>query len=154
MAAVALVLECGAVTRCERRERRKDLRELVPDVLGERRKPPRLEPLHVFVERVHEDPERQVALELRGGTAEDELPTLVRSRSELGEQARLPDPRLSNELDGRGAAALEIREEALERAELRGAPDEMLGNGHRSAADDRAESRPGKACALGGCWSP
>ena len=61
----------------------------------------RLEPSEVLVERVHEDRERQVALELRCGAGEDELPPRVRASGELGQQARLADARLADQLDAR-----------------------------------------------------
>ena len=49
---------------------------------------------------------------------------------ELGEQARLADPGLADEHDRRRAALVELGEEPVERAELGGTSDEMLGNGH------------------------
>ena len=84
-------------------------------------------PSQVLVERVHEDRERQVALELGCRAGEDELPARVRASGELGEQARLADPRLADQLDRRGATAIELVEEPIERTELLGAPDEVLG---------------------------
>ena len=45
----------------------------------------RLEPLRVFVERVDEHPERQVALELRRRPREHDVPASVGSLRKLGE---------------------------------------------------------------------
>ena len=48
---------------------------------------------------------------------------------ELGEQARLADPRLAGHRDGDGAPAAEDRERAVEPAELAGASDEAAPDG-------------------------
>ena len=104
--------------------------ELGADVVVESLEAVRLEPVDVLVERVDEDPERQVAFELGGGSAEDELTALVRARRELREQAGLADSGLADELDRCGATLFQVGEELVERAELRGTSDEMLGNGH------------------------
>ena len=58
------------------------------------------------------------------------MPARVGARGELGEQPRLADAGLAHQLDRYRPAPVELRDEAVERAELRGAPDEMLGNGH------------------------
>ena len=57
-------------------------------------------------------------------------PRSVGACPELCEQPGLADPGLADQLDGRGAAVLEVGEQAVERAELRGPSDQMLANGH------------------------
>ena len=54
----------------------------------------------------------------------------VSTRGQLGKQARLADAGLTHQLDRYGATLFELLDEPVERAELRGAPDEVLGNGH------------------------
>ena len=61
-----------------------------------------VEAVDVFVERVDEDPERQVELELTGTAREDEVPPRVCAGGELGEEARLADPWFADELERRG----------------------------------------------------
>ena len=51
----------------------------------------------------------------------------IRASIELCEQARLADARLAHESDRRSLAGVELGEELVERAELLGAPDEVLG---------------------------
>ena len=68
----------------------------------------RLESLDVLVERVDEDPERQITLELRGGSGEDELLASVGAGGELGEQPRLADTGLAHDFDRRGQPAVEL----------------------------------------------
>jgi branched-chain amino acid transport system ATP-binding protein len=133
------VLECDVGLGRETGLRREHECELVPDVIGESFQTLRIEPTDVLVERVHENPEGQVALELGGGAAQNEGAALVGAHAELGQQAGLADSRLAHELHGRRTPALEIREKAVERAELFGSADEMLGNGQRaSTIDNRA----------------
>ena len=59
------------------------------------------------------------------------MPTRIRASRELGEESRLPDAGLSDQGDGGTLARIECGEELVERAELLGAPDEVLGKkGH------------------------
>ena len=58
------------------------------------------------------------------------MPACVGLGGELGEQAGLADPGLAHEHDRRPSALVELGEEVAERAELVGAPDEVLGDGH------------------------
>ena len=68
--------------------------------------------MDVLVERVDEDPERQVELELTGSPREDEAPACVGPGSELGEEARLADSGLADQLERRGLSPSDLREEA------------------------------------------
>ena len=88
--------------------------------------------MDVFVERVDEDPERQVELELTGPAGEHEVPARVRSRGQLGEQACLADSRFADQLERRGASPVDLREETIDRVELRRAADEVGGKCHLS----------------------
>ena len=80
------------------------------------------EAAHVLVERVDEDPERQVALELGRAARQHEAAAVVGHRLELRQQPRLADARLAHELD-RARAALE---RIFEHAQLLRTPDELL----------------------------
>src|SRR4051794_31599285 len=62
------------------------------------------------------------------------MSTGVGASGELGQQARLPDTGFSDELDRCGAAPVEPGDQPVEERELRGAPDEMLGDGHACGA--------------------
>ena len=126
VAPVALV-GCRRATRRERGERREHPAELCSDVLVQRGEHARIECLDVFLERIDEHPERQVALELRCGPAQHEVPARIGASRELGEESRLPDAGLSHQSDGGTLARIECGEELVERAELLGAPDEVLG---------------------------
>ncbi len=87
--------------------------------------------LHVPVEGVDEDRERQVALQLRGGAGEHQVAARVRPDRQLLEQRGLADPRLAGHRDHRRARP-DRAGEGLRERELRRAPDEVLGNGHLS----------------------
>ena len=108
------------------------MRELRPSLAVETPEAPWVEAFGVLVEGVDEDPERQIPLELRRGACEDELTAPVDALRELGEQAGLADAGLADELDRAREALLEIGEQLVERVELRGTPDELLGR-----VDDR-----------------
>ena len=134
VAAVALVLERQPASARERRQRGEDVRELAADVVVEVGESARPEPAHVLVERVDEDGEGQVALELGGRAREHEVPGRVGAGRDLGQETRLADARLADEQRRRRAALIEIGQDAVERTELLGAPDEMVGlGGHVSS---------------------
>ncbi len=138
VASIPLVLDPRAGSVAERRQRREHLSELTPDVVVEPAEPARLEALQVLVERVDEHPERQVTLELGGRARQHKQATLVHPGRQLCEEACLADSRLPDELDRRGVAGLELREEEVEGAELFGASDEMPGNSDRRCTPSRA----------------
>ena len=92
MAAVALVLDCPVLVRRGREERREDERELGPHVVGELVQPLRLEPFDVLLDRVDEDPEGHVLLELRRRPGEDELPAPSASAASSASSRVLPMP--------------------------------------------------------------
>ena len=104
VAAIALVLGRGLAAARTRRQRWEDVRELGLDVIVEHREPFRFQALHVLVQRIHEDRERQVALELGCRPRKDEIAALLGASGELPEQPRLADPGLTDELD-RGSRA-------------------------------------------------
>ena len=60
------------------------------------------------------------------------MPARVGASGKLREQTRLADPRLTDQLDPYRRAPVELGDEPVEQRELRGAPDEMLGDGHSS----------------------
>ena len=133
VSAVALVLESRPITvASERGKRGKDAGELRTDVPVQGIETVRLESLDVLVERVHEDPERQITLEFRGRSGEDEPLTSVGAGGELGEKARLADTGLADDFDRRRPPSIELGEDVIERREFRSASDEMFSNGHLS----------------------
>ena len=91
-----------------------------------------IEAVDVLVERVDEDPERQVDLELARPAGEHEVRACVCTSSQLGQEARLADSWLADQLERRGWSPADLREETVDRAELRRAADEMGGKCHLS----------------------
>ena len=89
-----------------------------------------IEAVDVVVDRVDEDPERQVELELTGPAREDEVSTCVCTGGELGEEARLAHSRFADQLERRGSSPVDLRKETVDRAELRRAADEVGGKWH------------------------
>ena len=96
---VALVQDSRATAAAEVRQRREDLRELDAHVLVEVGQSSRLDAGEVLVQRVDEDPERQVAFEVGACSAQDDVPARVGAGGELGEQPRLADAGRSDDLD-------------------------------------------------------
>ena len=76
------------------RQRREDLRELAECVLVEIAELVRREAPQVLVQRIDEDGEGQLALELGGAPREHEPAAPVGAQPQLGEQTGLADPRL------------------------------------------------------------
>ena len=68
VAAVALVVECAPSRNCELGERRKDDGEGAAGFVTESVEAARLKALQVVVDRIDEDPERQLLLQLRRRT--------------------------------------------------------------------------------------
>ena len=113
-------------------QRREDLRELSERVrveVGElvRRKAPQ-----VFVQRIDEDGEGQLALEVGGAPRAHEPAAPVGAQPELGEQARLADPRLAFQLERNGAPPLQLGQGPLKRTELSGTSNDLIGGGLRA----------------------
>jgi hypothetical protein len=130
------------VALVERRRRRiprtghrgQDLAELGPDGILEALDPPWIDPLDVLVERVDEDPERQILLELAACAGQDEVVATVRAFRQLGQQPGLADPRRADHLDGPRATLLERIERLVEERQLRGPSDK----GHTGPSARRA----------------
>ena len=100
------------------------MRELGLDVVVEHRDPVRLQAFHVLVQRVHEDRERQVALEFGRRPRQDKMAALLCASGKLSDQPRLADPCLADNLDRPRTPLIELPQDLLKRAELLGAPDE------------------------------
>src|SRR5207249_23728 len=111
-------------------QRWEDRRQLRPYVFVEGVEPSRIEPLNVVVDRVDEHPERQVALELGRAPRENDVAARVRPRGEFGEEAGLANARLADQFKRCGLPPVQVIEEIVERAELLGAADEVLGKCH------------------------
>ena len=88
--------------------------------------PPRLKPLDVVIERIHEHPERQVALLLGPASAEHKRAVSLDAVPELRQQSGLSDPCRAEQLDRARLAALKPAESADEPIELRDAAYEMV----------------------------
>ncbi len=95
MAAVALGLERGLTAAGERPQRGEDVRELCLDLTVEYPKSFRLEAPDVLVQRIDEEGERQIVLELRRRSGEDEVAARLGASGELSEKPRLADPRFA-----------------------------------------------------------
>ena len=88
--------------------------------------------MDILVERVDEDPERQVELELPGPARKDEVPPCVCTGGQFGEEARLADPWFADELERRRLSPADLGEETVDRVELRRSADEVGGKCHLS----------------------
>ena len=129
--AVALVLERDLARLGVLGERWQDARQLRPHVVLDRLEAARLEGADVLVERVHEDPEREVDLELRGTPGEDDLAGVVGERGELGDQPRLADSRLSEDRQRRRSRVRQPAHSTVQRVDFIDSSDELLGDrGH------------------------
>ena len=127
VAPVALVLKRGRPAGREPGERREDRASSVRTSSSSEASTRGSSACDVFLQRIDEDPEGQVALELRCRPGEHEMAAGIRSGIELCEEARLADAGLSHESNRRSLARIELGEELVERTELLGAPDEVLG---------------------------
>ena len=106
-------------------QRREDVDELGARGVVEVRQAARVEAVQVLVERVDEDAERQVALELGRAAGQDEAALGVGARLELGQQPGLAHPRLAEHLD-RDEPAAGALQRRVQRFELGAAPDQRL----------------------------
>ena len=127
VAAVALVLERQDAGRRERRERGEDVCELGANVFVQTVQATRVEPPQVLVERVDEDRERQISLELRSRARQDEPSQCIRPSRELREQAGFPHSRLPDQLDRGCPALIDLDEGPIEGIELLDAAHEVVG---------------------------
>jgi hypothetical protein len=74
--------------------------------------------VHVVVQRVHEQPERQIALQLGRPTLQDQAIALVGSLAQRGQESRLSDARLAREREHRRGPALELLQQLVEERQL------------------------------------
>jgi hypothetical protein len=114
--------------------------ELAPDIRGQRRDHPRVQPRDVRVERVDEDPEREVALELGCAAGEHGAAACVGALDQLGQQPCLADAGFTFERQRRDLAATERAERTVDDLEFGGTSDEgVVGDaGHARQAQGRA----------------
>jgi hypothetical protein len=139
MGPVALVLYDGGAVGGQVRERRHHVRQLAAHLHGQRRHELRVDAGEVLVERVDEHPEREVLLELGRAAAEDGAAAVVRPRGQLRQQPGLADPGLALDHQRRSPAVTQLLERAIDRPQLGGAPDEMVGDsGHGTGTARRA----------------
>ncbi len=104
-------------------ERGEDVAELCARVVVERGEATWVEPVQVLVERIDEDPERQVGLELGRAARQDQAALRVGAGLERAQQPRLADPRLAGDRDGSEAAPGRVQR-LIKRRQLGAAPDE------------------------------
>jgi hypothetical protein len=114
VAAIALVLERNLLAAGQRPERWEEMGELRLGLSVELSEPPRLQACDVLVKRIDEHGERQVALEFRRRSVEDEVPAQLRSGTELPEEPRLADSWFTEQCDCTGMAIIELVEKPLE----------------------------------------
>ena len=105
-------------------QRREDLGELPRDVFVKRPEHDRLERAEVVVERVDDQAERDVELELGRAALEHQIPTILAAATELREQPRLPDPGLTHDLHAPRLAGSELVKRSFEFSELAGTANE------------------------------
>ena len=118
----------------QRPDRRQHPRQLAQ--LARLEPPQPLRPLgaHKRLERIHEQRERQLTLQLRGPPIEHEQPALVRARRKLAQHARLANPRLTAKPDRPRTPSLDLTERTLQRRQLLPAPEQRGGPlGHAPA---------------------
>ena len=127
---VCAVAVTGART-VHTRQRREDLPELTERVRVEVAEIVRREAAQVLVQRIDEDREGQLALEVGGTPRAHEPAAPVGAQPELGEQARLADPRLPLQLQRSRAPPLELGQGSFERTELSGPSNDLIDGGLR-----------------------
>ena len=118
------------------------MRELAAHLVAQRRDEPRVQPGDVLVERVDEDPERQVALQLGRAAAEDRAAAGVGALGQLGQQAGLADPRLALDHERSRPTVAQLAEGAIDRFQFGGAPDEVVGDLGHGERELPAEHNP------------
>jgi hypothetical protein len=101
------------------------VRELRPYVILERRDEFGVDSSHVVVERVDEEREREVALQLGCRARKDQISRGVRSCTELGEKPCLADARLADEQNGDRTPTVELGTDSIQRVEFLRAADEV-----------------------------
>ena len=117
------------------------MREFGADVVVDRSEHRRIEASEVLVERVDEDPERHVTLELGARAREHQMTALFGALGELRQHARLPDPGLPYQRERGGLPAVELSEREVDKAELVGAADEPLESDHRHVSPSLDQPR-------------
>src|SRR5215207_3960600 len=94
-----------AARRHGRPESGQDVAQLGAQVVLDCVEASRLEAADVLVERVDEDPERQLVLQLRCAARQHEHAAALGARAELAQEPRLAEPRLPYDLE-RGCATV------------------------------------------------
>ena len=105
---------------------RKDRGKLGQNFLTQRVHTTRFEGGDVLVERIDQDPERQVGFEFRGGSRQHEVAKRVGPSSQLGEEAGLADPEFAPHLQRGRPALTELGKGVIDREELLGAPNKSV----------------------------
>ncbi len=80
------------------RKRREHRGQLADEIVVRRPQDSRLERPQVVVEGVDDQPERNVALELRRAPIENQIAVILAPAAQLSQQSRLADPRLTKDL--------------------------------------------------------
>ena len=143
--AIALVVGRRGPADGRRGQRRQQEAELDAIPVAERPDEPWLQACDVLVERVDEDPVRQIALQLsRAPLQHDHLASLG-LRCQLGEKPGLSDAGLTDDRDRGGAPVLEDPEGPVERGELIGPSDQAVASCSHAAPP--REDRSGRSAA-------
>ena len=100
------------------RKRREDRGELARHVVVEGAQHGRLERSEVVVQRVDDQPERDVSLELGRAAVQDQIATVLATPAQLREQARLADAGLADDLHAPRVAGGQLIECFLEFSKL------------------------------------
>ena len=101
----------------------------------------RVEPAQVLVERVHEDRERKVSLELRRGACKDEPALAYRRERRTRRAGASSRSRARRRARSRRRRPIDLGEHLVERPELLGAADEVIGKqGHSFSNQGRSGS--------------
>jgi hypothetical protein len=126
MRSEAFVLDSGPYAGGMGVKGREDVAELRAIGLVQRGQAAELQSLEVLVERIDEDPERELTLELRRAPRQHGPPLRVRTSGELPEQTGLPDTRFPGQLDGPAPPFMELVQSVIEHRNLSVASHESL----------------------------
>ncbi len=109
-------------------QRRQNECELRSRVVGERADESWILARQILVEGIHEEPERQVTLQLARGTLEHHAPVLAGLRSEFPEEAALTDPGFALHENREIGSSRHIGESTLELLQFSASSDEFVGD--------------------------
>ena len=110
----------------ERAQRREHPGQLAQILRGQAVELARIKRFEVLVERVDDDTERKLSLELRGAATQGKAPAPFGLTNELEQQARLADPGLARDEDEAWVTRARLLEQLPEQLQLAVSADEGL----------------------------